>query len=107
MAEYRKLVLEKICRTCEFGNLPTIPFCVECGDSLTSTFPTERFEAMIWPSEPDVSTEVKFVCSDCKAKIGEGILRCPDCDCVLIGGDKEYWQESSCADEGEATIHLL
>jgi len=35
MADYSELVLEKICRTCEFGNLPTIPFCVECGDSLT------------------------------------------------------------------------
>jgi hypothetical protein len=83
MADYSELelVLEKICRTCEFGNLPTISFCVECGDSLTSIFPTEHVEA-----------EVKIVCMDCKAEIGEGILRCPDCDCVVIGGDKEYCQ---------------
>jgi hypothetical protein len=93
MADYRELVLEKICPTCEFGNQPTIPFCVECGDSLTSTFPTERVEA-----------EVKIVCKDCNAEIGEGVFRCPDCDCVLTDAEDKYWQEFSCAEESiEAT----
>jgi hypothetical protein len=84
MAIYRELVLEKICPTCEVGNLPTIQFCVECGGSLVSIAPTECFGASTAPSEPDLGTEVKIVCMDCKAEIGEGVLRCPDCDCVMF-----------------------
>lgn len=90
MAEYRKLVLEKICPTCEVGNLPTLPFCVECGDSLAYIIPTERIVAMIWPGQTDVDTEVKIICPDCKAKIGEGVFRCPNCDCVLVDGEDDF-----------------
>ena len=81
--EFKRLVLEKICPTCEFGNLPTIPFCAQCCDSLASVALTERVEVSTRPFEPDVDTEGKIVCMDCKAEIGEGILRCPYCDCVM------------------------
>ena len=86
MATYRELnrvVLVKVCPTCEFGNLPTVPFCVQCCDSLASIAPTESVEASNAPSEPDLGTEGKIVCPDCKAENEEGVVRCLDCDCVM------------------------
>jgi hypothetical protein len=55
-----RVVLVKICPTCEFGNLLTIPFCVECHDGLVSVVPTESVEASDAPSEPYLSTEEKI-----------------------------------------------
>jgi hypothetical protein len=86
MAMYRELnilVLEKLCPTCEFGNLPTIPFCVQCSDSLVSIIPTERVEVSTRPCETDPGIEGMIVCPDCKAENEEGVFRCLDCDCVM------------------------
>jgi hypothetical protein len=81
--ELNRVVLVKVCPTCEFGNLPTTPFCVQCCDSLVSIVPTERVEASTRPCEPDLGIEWKIVCPDCKAENGEGVLRCLYCDCVM------------------------
>jgi hypothetical protein len=78
-----RLVLVKICPTCEFENLPTIPFCVQCCDSLVSVVPTESIVAANMPCEPSLGTEVRIVCPDCKTENGEGVVRCLYCDCVM------------------------
>jgi hypothetical protein len=86
MAMYRglnRLVPVRICPTCECWNLPTVQFCVQCCDSLVSVALTESVEAANAPFEPDLGTDGKIVCPDCKAENEEGVVRCLDCDCVM------------------------
>jgi hypothetical protein len=77
------MALVKICPTCGFGNVPTSPFCSECGVSLVAIAPSE-------PAEPtpgqfqlkscDVGTRA---CPDCKAENETGVERCVYCDCAM------------------------
>jgi hypothetical protein len=72
----------KTCPTCGFGNLPTSPFCSQCGISLVAIAPSESVEpAVDRPAERQ--GEDKAVCPDCRAENEPTADRCIYCDCAL------------------------
>jgi len=77
------MALVKTCPTCGFGNVPTSPFCSECGVSLVGVAPSEHVEATAGKSDPHASIAAKRVCPDCKAENDAGTDRCVYCDCAL------------------------
>lgn len=77
------MVLEKACPTCGFGNVPTSPFCIQCGVSLVSITPLERAETTVEKGRSLSRNDGKNVCPDCGAKNDDGCDRCVYCDCAL------------------------
>ena len=76
------MALAKICPTCGFGNLPTSPFCSQCGVSLVAIAPSDSVElAAVRPDERQ--GEDTAVCPDCKAENEAAADRCIYCDCEL------------------------
>jgi hypothetical protein len=78
----------KTCPTCGFGNIPTSPFCSQCGVSLVAIAPSECVEpAVDRPAERQ--REDKAVCPDCKAENESAADRCIYCDCALPPCDEQ------------------
>lgn len=76
------MALVKTCPTCGIDNLPTSPFCSQCGVSLVAVAPSEAVEPTIGAVDGQQSVE-KTVCPDCKAENDVGADRCVYCDCSL------------------------
>lgn len=73
----------KTCPTCGFGNVPTSPFCSECGVSLVGIAPSDHVALAAQESDDEACNAAKSVCPDCKAENEAGTVRCIYCDCVL------------------------
>lgn len=76
------MALVKTCPTCGFSNLPTSPFCSQCGVSLVAVAPSEAVEPTADPVGGQQAAE-KVVCPDCKAENDAGAERCVYCDFAL------------------------
>ena len=76
------MALVKTCPTCGIGNLPTSPFCTQCGVSLVAVALAEVIESTIGAVNGQQSAE-KVVCPDCKAENDVDADRCVYCDCSL------------------------
>ena len=86
----------KTCPTCGFGNLPTIPFCSQCGVSLVAITPSESVEPAV-DRLAERQGEDKAACPDCKAENEAAADRCIYCDCAL----------SPCGEELETSVVTL
>lgn len=76
------MALVKACPTCGFVNVPTSPFCSQCGVSLVAVAPLEAVE----PTADSVGGQQaaeKVVCPDCRAENDAGAERCVYCDFAL------------------------
>lgn len=77
------MALAKNCPTCRFSNVPTSPFCSQCGVSLVAVAPSEQVEKMAEQSNPQSCDTGKIVCPDCKAENEAEAERCVYCDRAL------------------------
>jgi|GEM_PF-1117415 len=78
-----QMALLKICPTCGFGNVPTSPFCSECGVSLVAIAPSELVEPTTGKFQGNSCSVGRRACPDCNAENNVGAERCVYCDCAL------------------------
>jgi hypothetical protein len=76
------MALVKTCPTCGVENLPTSPFCSQCGVSLVAIAPSEAVEPTVDAVGVRQFAE-KAVCPDCKAENDARADRCIYCDGLL------------------------
>jgi hypothetical protein len=83
------MALVKICPTCRSGNVPTSPFCSQCGVSLVAVAPLEQVEQTAEQSNRQSCDIGRSVCPDCNAENEAGAERCVYCDCALNSAGEE------------------
>jgi len=85
------MALAKTCPTCGFGNVPTTPFCSQCGVSLVAVAPAENAGPAAGQRASQPCDIGKSTCPDCKAECAAGAARCVYCDCALNPAGAAPW----------------